>query len=269
MMHVKGWRARKEQSLQRECLEIGPDRRRIVVRYRDGGQPGVVWLGGYRSDMAGTKAVAIDAWCAGMGVACCRHDYSGHGESGGSFRDGSISRWVEESLAVLERFTRGAQILVGSSMGAWIALRMARILAERGEGERLAAMLLIAPAPDFTERLMWPNLTPAQKRQIESEGFLQEPSRYSPEPDIYTRVLFEDGRRNLVMESEVVTHCPVHIIQGRLDPDVPWQHAVELASRMASENVTMTLVPDGDHRLSRDSDIALIIEALSRLRQQA
>lgn len=228
-------------------------------------RPGVVWLGGYRSDMTGGKAQAVDAWCASQGLACCRFDYSGHGESGGAFADGTISRWLEESLCVFDRFTAGPQILVGSSMGCWIALRMAQELAGSGGGARLAAMVLIAPAPDFTERLIWPQLSQAQKQQIEATGRLEEPSDYSPEPDVYTRALFEDGRANLVMDGELRTFCPVHIVQGRLDPDVPWRHAVELAGLIASDDVTMTLVPDGDHRLSRPQDIALILRALDRL----
>jgi pimeloyl-ACP methyl ester carboxylesterase len=225
--------------------------------------PGVTWLGGYRSDMNGTKAQAIDAWCERMGVAFVRHDYSGHGASGGDFRDGTISRWVEESLAVFNKFAKGPQVLVGSSMGGWIALRMAQELEKRGK--RLHAMLLIAPAPDFTERLMWPKLSEAQQAAILRDGVLEEPSQYSSAPDIYTRELFEDGRRNLVLTGEVATHCPVHILQGRLDPDVPWTHAMALANQLIHESVSMTLVPDGDHRLSRPQDIELILNALERL----
>ena len=239
--------------------------RRIAVRTRPGRLPGVFWLGGYRSDMRGSKAEALDDWCAATGRAFCRHDYSGHGESGGSFRDGTISRWLEESLAVLDSFAAGPQVLVGSSMGGWIALRIAQELRKRGEMGRLAAMLLIAPAPDFTETLMWPQLSDRQKQQIADKGFLEEPSQYSPEPNIYTRDLFEDGRRNLVLTGGVRTGCPVHIIQGRRDPDVPWEHAMLLAAQLAEENLSMTLVPDGDHRLSRPQDLALICSALSRL----
>ncbi len=260
-------------ALQPEFIEVGSgsSARGIAVRRRPAALagPGVVWLGGYRSDMMGGKAQAVDAWCASQGLACCRLDYSGHGESGGRFEDGTISRWLEESLCVFERFTAGPQILVGSSMGCWIALRMAQELAARQGPSRLAAMVLIAPAPDFTERLMWPQLNAEQKRRIETAGRLEEPSAYSSEPDVYTRALFEDGRANLVMSGDLATGCPVHIIQGRLDPDVPWRHAVELASLLARDDVTMTLVPDGDHRLSRPQDIALILRALGDLARQA
>lgn len=258
--------------MQPEFVEVGSgsSARTIAVRRRPAAHagPGILWLGGYRSDMLGGKAQAVDAWCAGEGLACCRLDYSGHGESGGAFADGTISRWLEESLCVFDRFTAGPQILVGSSMGCWIALRMAQELARREDASRLAAMVLIAPAPDFTERLMWPQLSEAQKRAIESEGRLEEESQYSPEPNVYTRALFEDGRANLVMAGDLRTGCPVRIIQGRLDPDVPWRHAVELASLIASDDVTMSLVPDGDHRLSRPQDIALILRALADLAQQ-
>lgn len=243
----------------------GAGARRIAVRRRAGASPGFVWLGGYRSDMAGTKAVALDEWCAEKGLACCRHDYSGHGESGGAFGDGTISRWLEESLAVFAAFTSGPQVLVGSSMGAWIALRMAQELNRRGEAGRLHAMLLIAPAPDFTHELMWPALSAARKREIEQKGYLEEPSQYSDEPDIYTRALFEDGEANRVMTGPIATGCPVHIVQGMEDPDVPYTHAMRLAEFLPSEGVTVTLVKDGDHRLSRPQDIALILRVADAL----
>ncbi|MCB1463753.1 MAG: alpha/beta hydrolase [Nitratireductor sp.] len=244
-----------------DYLEVGSggDRRRIAVRRREGKNPGLVWLGGYRSDMAGTKAVALDAWCREKDLACCRHDYSGHGESGGAFRDGTISRWTAESLAVFDAFTDGPQILVGSSMGGWVALLMARELKRRGEMERLHAMLLIAPAPDFTHELMWPQLSDAQKREIVEKGYLEERSQYSDEPNIYTHALFEDGEKNRVMTGPIELGCPAHIVQGMQDPDVPHEHAMKLAEHLPSDNVTMTMVKDGDHRLSRPQDIDLLL----------
>ncbi|MEZ5872843.1 MAG: alpha/beta hydrolase [Nitratireductor sp.] len=235
------------------------DVRPIAVLERKGGGPGLVWLGGYRSDMTGTKAEALDHWCAEQDLAFCRHDYSGHGRSGGTFRDGTISRWLEESLAVFDAFTSGPQILVGSSMGGWIALRMAQELARRGDKNRLAGMLLIAPAPDFTQELMWPQLSEAQKRAITEKGYLEEASQYSSEPNIYTKALFDDGARNLVLNALIDSGCPVHILQGMRDPDVPWQHAMRLAEHLPQTGVTMTLVKDGDHRLSRPQDIALML----------
>jgi len=238
---------------------------RIAVLRRAGKNPGFVWLGGYRSDMSGTKAEALDEWCGQKGLACCRHDYSGHGMSGGQFRDGTISRWTAESLAVFDAFTSGPQILVGSSMGAWIALLMARELKKRGETDRLHAMLLIAPAPDFTHELMWPGLSDAQKREIEKKGYLEEPSQYSDEPNIYTHALFEDGEKNRVMTGPIDLGCPVHIVQGQADPDVPFEHAMQLAEHLPSDDVTVTLVKDGDHRLSRPQDIELLLRVAGTL----
>lgn len=236
------------------------------MRCREGGHPGIVWLGGYRSDMCGTKAEALDSWAAENGHACCRHDYSGHGESGGEFKDGTISRWVEESLAVFDRYCgRGSHILVGSSMGGWIALRMLQHLAERGEGHRVRALLLLAPAPDFTKDLLQPLLSIEQERELAQKGYFEEQSEYSDEPNIYTKALFDDGESNLVMTSSIECGCPVHILQGMQDPDVPYEHAMKLVSLLPDDAVTVTLVKDGDHRLSRDQDIALLIRTLANL----
>lgn len=242
-------------------LDIGEEghSRKIAVRLREGANPGFVWLGGYRSDMVGTKAEALDQLCQETGNSYCRHDYSGHGESGGEFAEGTISRWLEESLAVFDEFTKGPQILVGSSMGAWIALRMAQELQARSQTNRLHAMLLIAPAPDFTHELMWPKLSEEQRRSINEKGYLEEPSEYSDEPNLYTKALFDDGEKNLVMKGLIETGCPVHILQGQQDPDVPWEHAMKLAEFLPGEHVAMTLVKDGDHRLSRDEDIELML----------
>ena len=246
----------------------GKAARRIAVLQRPGKVPGFVWLGGFRSDMNGTKAQALSDWCAKSGHACCRFDYSGHGISGGRFIDGTISRWLEESLAVFEQFTHGPQILVGSSMGGWIALRMAAELRARGQGARLAGMLLIAPAPDFTEALHWPDLTEAQKQALAVTGHFKEASEYSDEPNIFTRELFEDGRRNLVLTGQIETGCPVHIVQGIDDPDVPAAHAQRLAGHLLHEQVTMTMVPGGDHRLSRPEDIELLLRTCAQLAER-
>jgi len=243
----------------------GSAAREIAVRNRDGAAPGVTWLGGYRSDMIGTKAEALDQWAQKAGRQCLRHDYSGHGGSGGAFADGTISRWLEESLAVFERFAAGPQILVGSSMGGWIALRMAQELRRTGKADMLHAIVLIAPAPDFTHELMAPELTEEQKRQLAERGYMEEPSEYSDEPNIFTRALFEDGEGNRVMTGLIETGCPVHILQGMQDPDVPWRHAMKLAEFLPMENTTMTLIKDGDHRLSREGDIALLLRTLEGL----
>lgn len=240
----------------------------IAVRHRDGSTPGLIWLGGYRSDMRGTKAEALDAWCAERKVAYTRHDYSGHGESGGVFAEGTISRWLAESLAVFRQLTGGPQILVGSSMGAWIALRMVQEL-NKADEKRIAGLLLLAPAPDFTSALMEPQLTDAQRAEIAAKGYLEEPSEYAPEPNIYTRALFEDGRRNSVLHGIIDTHCPVHILQGMQDPDVPYEHAMRLVEHLPADDVTLSLIRDGDHRLSRPRDIAMILRTAEALVEQA
>ena len=243
----------------------GNNARKIAVRAAQGENPGLVWLGGYRSDMIGTKAQALDIWAKANGKACCRHDYSGHGESGGEFRVGTISRWLEESLAVFDAFTSGPQILVGSSMGGWIALRMVEELRKRGDNNRLHGLILIAPAPDFTDQLMWPNLSDVQKHQLETDGLLLEQSECSDQPNIFTKALFDDGKNNLVMKGIIETGCPIHILQGMKDEDVPYQHALKLAEHLPSDKVTMTLVKDGDHRLSREEDIALLIRTIEAM----
>lgn len=227
--------------------------------------PGVVWLGGYRSDMSGSKAVALCDLACNQGRAALRFDYSGHGASGGEFREGTISRWLEESLAAFEQLSSGPQILVGSSMGGWIALRMVQELRKRGEGARIAGLVLIAPAPDFTLELMEPELTDAQREALDRDGYYEEPTPYGPDPNVFTRALFEDGRENRVLQGLIETGAPVHIIQGMADPDVPWQHALKLMEHLPSENVTLTLIRDGDHRLSRDEDIARILAAVESI----
>lgn len=253
-----------------EMLTIGEGRaaRRICVlhrvRRRETG-PGIVWLGGYRSDMDGTKAVEIDRFCGEQGLACTRFDYSGHGRSEGSFTDGTISRWLEEALAVLDRHARGPQILVGSSMGAWIALRMVQELRRRGEQGRLAGLLLLAPAPDFTIELMEPQLTEEQKADLAEKGYFEEPTPYGPDPNVYTRALFEDGRANRVLDGVLDTGCRVHIIQGMADPDVPHTHALRLMEHLPADDVVVTLVRDGDHRLSRPRDIERMLQAIRDL----
>lgn len=254
---------------QSEPSRIKVDGVEIAVRHRPGGAPGLVWLGGYRSDMLGTKAEALDAWAAENGLAATRHDYSGHGESGGAFAEGTISRWLAESLAVFRRFTQGPQILVGSSMGAWIALRMVQELHRAGESARLGGLLLIAPAPDFTSELVEPRLSDAQRRALQTQGYIEEPSRYAPEPDLYTRALIEDGRSNRVLDGIIDTHCPVHILQGMADPEVPYEHAMRLVEHLPADDVALTLVRDGDHRLSRPQDIDLMRRVLAALAARA
>jgi pimeloyl-ACP methyl ester carboxylesterase len=259
-----------EASLESINVGSGPATRRIAVRLRDGQAPGLFWLGGFKSDMQGTKAVALDEWAGRTGRACLRFDYSGHGESGGAFTDGTIGRWLEDAVAVFESFAKGPQVVVGSSMGGWIALLLSRALRQRAaSGAKfqgsLAGLVLVAPAPDFTEELMWKKFSPDQKRQIETKGFWERPSEYSADPYVITRGLIEDGRKHLVLGGLIETGCPVRILQGVQDADVPWQHAMELSSRLARDDVVMTLVKDGNHRLSRPEDIERLIAAVSEL----
>lgn len=249
----------------------GSQARQIAVCHRAGntqnaGANGFVWLGGYRSDMEGSKAIAIDEHAAELGLSCTRHDYSGHGQSGGAFIDGTISRWLEESIAVFLKFTEGPQILVGSSMGCWIAIRMVQELQKLGEGDRVHGLLLLAPAPDFTKELYEPKLTDDEKAALETQGYFEVPTPYGPDPSIFTKKLFDDGAQNLVMKGVLQLGTQVHIIQGMEDPDVPWQHAMRLMEHLPADDVTMTLIRDGDHRLSRDKDIAKILQSLDGMR---
>jgi pimeloyl-ACP methyl ester carboxylesterase len=248
-------------------IEVGERsaRRTIAVRHRSGSGPALIWLGGFKSDMKGTKAEALDRWAAEHGRACIRFDYSGHGESGGAFEDGTIGRWLEESRAVFSRFCNGPAIAIGSSMGGWISLLLARdIRAGRVPGGgSLAGLVLIAPAVDFTEVLMWQRMTPDIKKEIETKGSWQRPSEYSAEPYLITRNLIEDGRNHLLLGGLIETGCPVRILQGVQDADVPWDHAVDLVSRIARDDVVLTLVKDGDHRLSRPEDIERLLAAVA------
>jgi pimeloyl-ACP methyl ester carboxylesterase len=256
-------------ALAPEFLQVGrgTDMRKIAVRRRAGAIPGLLWLGGLKSDMGGTKAVALDRWAEAHGRNCVRFDYSGHGESEGKFTDGTISRWLEESIAVFDACCRGPQVLVGSSMGGWLALLLARELQRREPPPQgplsLAALVLIAPAVDFTEELMWKRFPARVKRKLESEGVWERPSQYSTEPYPITAALIEDGRRHLLLGGLIETGCPVRILQGVADPDVPWRHAVELVSRLAQDDVVLSLIKDGDHRLSRGEDIERLIGAIS------
>lgn len=227
-----------------------------------GAQPTFVWLGGFKSDMAGTKAQTLANWAHESGQAFVRFDYSGHGQSGGRFEDGSISRWLGDTVAVLERLTDGPLVLVGSSMGGWLTLRAAEELPDR-----VAALLLIAPAADFTERLMWPNFSAAQQNELMTKGRIELPSAYAPEPTIITREMIEDGRKHLLMDAPIDFAGPVHILQGGQDPDVPIEHVHALADLLPHAQRNMQVIFDGDHRLSRPEDLSMLVDAANGLRR--
>jgi pimeloyl-ACP methyl ester carboxylesterase len=238
------------------------DERAIAVRRDEGAGPGLFWLGGFKSDMKGTKAEALSQWARQNGRACTRFDYSGHGESGGDFRAGTIGRWLEESLAVFESYADGPQVVIGYSMGGWIALLLLRALRQKvGVNGSVAGLVLIAPAVDFTEVLMWQRFPAKVRKEIEDKGVWLRPSDYG-EPYPITRALIEEGRNHLLLGGMIETGCPVRILQGVQDPDVPWNHAVGLTSRLAQDDVVLTLVKDGDHRLSRPEDLERLIKAV-------
>ncbi|MEN3209435.1 alpha/beta hydrolase [Methylorubrum populi] len=241
----------------------GLSRRRLAVRVRAGEGPPVVWLGGFRSDMRATKAAALDAWAAGNGRRMVRFDYSGHGESEGRFEDGSISDWLDDACAVIDRHADEAPILVGSSMGGWIACLAARERARRGA--RVGGMVLIAPALDFTEALMWEAFPPEVRQTLERDGVWYRTTPYAPEPDPIRMSLIEDGRRHLLLDAPLEPGCPVHILQGMADPDVPYTHALRILERLPAHGSRLTLIKDGDHRLSRPEDIDLLVRTVAAM----
>ncbi|MEZ5922445.1 MAG: alpha/beta hydrolase [Parvularculaceae bacterium] len=231
---------------------------RIAYRRVPGDGPAVIWLGGYKSDMTGTKAEAISEWAAQNRRSFLRFDYSGHGASEGNFEDGTISSWLVDALVAIDQLTKDYVVLVGSSMGGWIAT-----LAALRRPSRVGGLVLIAPAPDFTERLMWDQMSEAQRETLMREGRLLEPTQYSDEPNVITKALIEDGRRHLLLGGPVQIHRPIRIIQGMDDPDVPWRHAVEFAECLETDDLEVRLIKGGDHRLSKPHEIAAIIETIA------
>jgi pimeloyl-ACP methyl ester carboxylesterase len=225
-----------------------------------GRAPTVVFLGGFRSDMTGTKAVALEAWAEKRGQAFLRFDYLGHGQSSGRFEDGTIGRWLDDSLAVIDRLTTGRLVLVGSSMGGWLSLLAARV-----RPERLAGLVLIAAAPDFTERMLLTGLSAEDRATLERDGRLERPSQYSPEPSVFTWKLIEEGRNHLVLDKPLSLPCPVRLLHGQSDPDVPWEYSLQIAQHLDAPEVVTTFVKGGDHRLSTPADIARLIATVSEL----
>jgi pimeloyl-ACP methyl ester carboxylesterase len=237
-----------------------PDGATIAYRRLAGNAPGVVFLGGYRSDMTGTKALFLEDYSRQRGRAYVRIDYFGHGASSGDFALGTIGRWRDDAIAVIDSLTTGPQILVGSSMSGWIML-----LAALARPERVAALVGIAGAPDFTEELLWPRLTPGQRETLMDQGRLVVPSDYDPSGYLYTRRLIEDGRRHLLLGGPIALDMPVRLLHGMRDESVPWRLSLRLADRLTSRDVRVTLVKDGDHRLSTPADLALLAATLDGL----
>lgn len=237
-----------------------PDGHIVAYRSEPGRGPAVVFCGGFRSDMTGTKATALAAWAARAGRALVRFDYFGHGASSGRFEDGTIGRWAQDTIAVLDQLVVGKAILIGSSMGGWLAL-----LAARARAERVAGLIGIAAACDFTEELMWKNMSEAERARLLGEGRLVRPSAYLDDPTIITRALIEEGRRHLLLGGKLEFPFPVHLLHGLKDPDVPWQHSQRLFEHLTAPDLALTLIKDGDHRLSTPADIARLIAAVEAM----
>lgn len=235
----------------------------LAFERQPGRAPTFVWLGGFRSDMSGTKATALAEWARTRGQGFVRFDYSGHGASAGRFEDGDLSAWLADALAVIDALTEGPLVAVGSSMGGWIALRAAR-----ARPERIAALLLIAPAADFTERLMWARLPEAARRELMENGSVELPSAYAETPTRIGRRLIEDGRRHLVMDAPIPFAGPIRVLQGGCDPDVPPHHVARLFELLQSGDKRLRLIEDGDHRLSRPQDIAALLAEADALAER-
>ncbi len=233
----------------------------IAYHHTTGKTPGIVFCGGFMSDMGGTKALALEAHCRETGRAFLRFDYLGHGESSGSFADkGCISRWTEDAAAVITAVTEGPQVLVGSSMGGWVMLKLALALPDR-----VAGLVGIAPAPDFTT-WMWEEMGPDNQATIMAEGLIRVPSEYDPEGYVITRRLIEDGRANhLLDDGPLNIDVPVRLLHGMADPDVPWQHSLRIAEKLVSNDVRVHFVKAGDHRLSEPGDLALLCTTVEEL----
>lgn len=242
-----------------QYLDAGPG---VSIAYHRlaGKSPGVMFLGGFMSDMTGAKALALEAFCRRRGQAFLRFDYRGHGASSGKFEGGTIGDWVGDALTAFDRLAQGPQILVGSSMGGWIAL-----LAALRRAERVAGLIGIAAAPDFTEDLIWATMPPEKREVLQRDGIVREPSAYSETPYGITMALIREGRQHLLLRGPIALACPVRLLHGMLDPDVPWQRSLRLADKLTTQDVRVHLIKDGDHRLSRDADLALLTRTVEEL----
>jgi len=232
----------------------------IAYHRLTGANPGVIFLGGFRSDMTGSKALFLHEYCRQRERAYVRFDYFGHGASSGDFAAGTIGRWRDDAIAVIDSLSTGPQILVGSSMSGWIML-----LAALARPERVAALVGIAGAPDFTRELLWHRLNEAQQREIMERGSVLLPSDYDPAGYLYTRALIEDGDRHVLLDKPIPIDVPVRLLHGIADASVPWQLSLRLAERLTSRDVAVTLVKDGDHRLSSEADLARLAQTIDGL----
>ncbi len=237
-----------------------PDGNFVAYARTEGRAPTVVFLGGFRSDMTGTKAIALESWAKARGNAFLRFDYLGHGQSSGRFEDGTIGRWLDDSLVAVDQLTTGKLVLVGSSMGGWLSLLVAL-----KRPERLAGLVLIAAAPDFTERMLLAGLSPEDRVALQRDGRLERPSQYSPEPSVFTWKLIEEGRNHLVLNKKLALPCPVRLLHGQSDPDVPWEYSLQIAQHLEAPDIVTTFVKGGDHRLSTPADIARLIATVEEL----
>lgn len=238
-------------TIQRIARDDGVE---LAARFRPGRGPALVFLPGYMSDMRGSKALALDAWARNSGRALLRFDYSGCGESGGRFEDGTIDRWRDDVLHIIDTLVTGPFVPIGSSMGGWLALLVARALQQD-----VAALIGIAAAPDFTD---W-GFSDAEKRLLQQNETLARISQYGPEPMVTTAAFWRSGAPNLLLGGEIAIDCPVRLIHGQCDPDVPWQISVKTAACLRSADVHTILIKDGDHRLSREADISLMLDVVS------
>jgi alpha-beta hydrolase superfamily lysophospholipase len=252
--------------IEPQFLEVGADqkRRRIAFRLAEGNSPALLWLPGFLSDMASTKAASVAEWAAAAGLGMMRLDYSGHGLSDGDLRQAAIGDWLEESFAMWQRMGGGPRIIIGSSMGGWLALLLARHLALTGRAKELAGLVLIAPAFDMTEALMWRELPQAAKDEVERNGVTFVPSAYA-DPYPITKRLIEEGRSHLLEGKPFDPGCPVRILQGMRDANVPWRHALALVDLLSGADVELTLVKNGDHRLSEPQDLRRLSATIATL----
>ena len=242
-----------------ETIDLGGGRRLAFVHH-PGHMPGVMFCGGFKSDMTGSKALALEAFCTRAGQAFTRFDYTGHGRSSGDFEDGTIGAWAGDAVAIIDNVTKGPLTLVGSSMGGWIM-----VLAALARTERVKGLVGIAAGPDFTEDLMWARADAAQREILMRDGRWEQPSTYGSEPYVITRRLIEEGREHLVLRSPIPFDGPVHLLHGQADPDVPWQTSLRLADALSSDDVAVELIKSGDHRLSKPHELARITAATQRV----